>query len=99
MEKCNVIDCDVYHAIKVIKSRYASVFIYSLAEHQKSFGEIEAEFDFISSVQVMRTLKDLKGYKIIENNEGKYSLTESGQELIPILNSLEQWNQKYNDLN
>lgn len=96
MEKCNVIDCDVYNAIKIIKSRYASVFIFSLAEAQKTFGEIESEFDFISSVQVMRTLKDLMGYKIIENVEGKYALTESGQELIPILNSLEKWNEKFN---
>ncbi len=96
MEKCNVMDCDVYHAIKIIKSRYASVFIFSLAEDSKTFGEIEAEFDFISSVQVSRTLKELRTYKIANNNDGKYSLTEAGQGLVPILDSLEEWNEKYN---
>ncbi|WOO88863.1 winged helix-turn-helix transcriptional regulator [Mollicutes bacterium LVI A0078] len=96
MEKCNVMDCDVYHAIKIIKSRYASVFIFSLAEDSKTFGEIEAEFDFISSVQVSRTLKELRLYKIANNNDGKYSLTEAGQALVPILDSLEEWNEKYN---
>lgn len=97
MEKCNVMDCDVYHAIKIIKSRYASVFIFSLAEGSKTFGEIEAEFDFISSVQVSRTLKELRSYNIVNNIDGKYSLTEAGLGLVPILNSLEQWNEKYNN--
>ncbi len=96
MDKCNVMDCDVYHAIKVIKSRYASVFIFSLAENSKTFGEIESEFDFISSVQVTRTLKELMGYNIVEKIEGKYALTTAGLALIPILNNLEKWNEQYN---
>ncbi len=96
MEKCNVMDCDVYNAIKIIKSRYASVFIFSLGESEKSFSELESEFDFISSVQVSRTLKHLNEYNIISNENGRYKLTEAGVGLVPILNSLENWNEKFN---
>lgn len=91
MEKCNIMECDVYNAIKIIKSRYASVFLFSLNEGDKTFSEIEAEFDFISSVQVSRTLNHLIAYTVVENINGKYRLTPSGALLIPILNQLEQW--------
>ncbi|WOO87697.1 winged helix-turn-helix transcriptional regulator [Mollicutes bacterium LVI A0039] len=96
MEKCNIMDCDVYHAIKIIKSRYASVFIFSLDEGAKTFTQIETEFDFVSSVQVVRTLKHLIEYKIVVQDEGQYKLTKAGSELVPILDSLETWYEQFN---
>lgn len=95
MEKCNIIECDVYHAINKIKSRYASVFIFSLSEKPKSFSQIEAEFDFISSVSVTRTLNQLIADQLVYKEAQLYSLTAAGQDLVPILSALEVWNNSY----
>ncbi len=94
-EKCNIIECDIYHAISKIKSRYASVFLFSLNENSKKFNEIASEFSFISHAQVNRTLKDLIASNLVVNEDNLYRLSPSGQELIPILLKLEKWNNKY----
>ncbi len=94
-ESCNIINCDIYHAINKIKSRYASVFLFSLSTGEKQFNELAQEFDFISHAQVNRTLKELIASGLVTNKNAKYQLLTSGQELIPILLELEKWNNKY----
>ncbi len=91
MDKCNVIDCDVYHAIKLIKPRYASVFIYSLDDGPKSFSMLKEEFDYINSTQVVRTLNHLINTNLVIKDDSDYRLTSYGQKLVPILDSLNEW--------
>ncbi len=91
---CNIMDCDVYQAIQKIKSRYTSVFVYSLAANDKKFAELEAEFDFISATQVSRTLKQLIRDQIAICDANTYKLTTLGHELVNILDALETWNEK-----
>lgn len=94
-DKCNIINCDVYQGIQKIKSRYTGAFIYSLIDQDKQFKDLEAEFSYISSTQVSRTLKQLIQNGLVINQNNAYSLTPAAIELVPILDLLETWNEKY----
>ncbi len=94
-EKCNIIECDIYHAISKIKSRYSSVFLFSLNSSPKKFNEIADEFSFINHSQVSRTLKDLITSNLVVKVDNFYKLSKSGQALIPILLDLEHWNSTF----
>lgn len=89
-ETCNVHDCDIYHAIDAIKSRYAAVLLFSMDNEAKTFGELQREFDFITPTQLTRTLKQLCTDGLLEKDE-KYRLTIAGKPLVVILRELESW--------
>lgn len=88
-EECNIHNCDIYHAISLVKSRYSSVVIFSL-ETEKTFTELKNEFSYITPTQLTRTLKPLIENGIIEKEE-KYRLTIIGFELAKILHNLDTW--------
>ncbi len=95
MEKCNVHNCDIYGAINLIKSRYASVVLFAINENKLTFSQLLAEFDYLSPVQLTRTLNQLEQNNLIKHYNKSYSLTNAGKELIPILNTLEDWHDKH----
>ncbi len=91
MEKCNVHNCDIYGAINLIKSRYASVVLFAINEEKMTFSRLLSDFDYLSPVQLSRTLNQLEQNNLIQHCNKYYSLTKAGKELIPILNDLEAW--------
>ncbi len=95
MEKCNVHNCDIYGAINLIKSRYASVVLFALHEEKMTFSQLLAEFNYLSPVQLTRTLNQLEQNNLIQHCNKCYRLTNAGTELIPILNQLEDWHDKH----
>ncbi len=91
MEKCNVHNCDIYGAINMIKSRYASVVLFAINEERMTFGTLLTEFDYLSANQLTRTLKQLEDNKLIYHQDKLYQLTSAGTSLVPILQTLEKW--------
>ncbi len=91
-KKCDVINCKVTKAVDIIKSRYSVVLLLSLNKEEKNFTSLSKEFDYLTNMQLTRTVNLLKKNNIIikkENNN--YSLTSIGKNLIPSLLSLEKW--------
>lgn len=95
MEKCNVIECDVYKGIKLFKGRWVSVILFSLRESSKSFSTISNEFTFLTNSQLSNTLKKMSSDSLIINNDGNYTLTDKGLDLTLICDEIELFNKKY----
>lgn len=97
MEKCNIIECDIFNAIEQLKSRWTSVVVYSLFESSKTFSQIEESFEFLTATQLNRTLKTLQKDNILEKNNQVYSLTTKGLELVEVLNHIDEWYSKFEE--
>lgn len=99
-DMCNVTNCNIYKSINMIKSRYSSVLIISLKDTSKSFSTLANEFDYLTNMQLSRTLNTLVQHCLITKDNNYYSLTTAGKELVPILMNLELWYDEYiNTLN
>lgn len=94
--ECNISECDIYQAIKIIKGRWVLVIINKLKNNSKTFSTIQKEFSFLTNTQLTRTLKEMKENNLIEIIDNKYTLTNKGNDLIPIIKQIEEWNKKYN---
>lgn len=78
-------------------------FAYTLMEfHVVRFNEMKRYISGISYKTLSTTLKELEADKLVLRKEYpqippkvKYSLTERGQSLIPILDSLCEWGESY----
>ncbi len=88
---CNISNCNITEAINIIKSRYSAVLILSLEDNEKNFTTLTQEFDYLTNMQLTRTINKLKNKDIIVKNNNSYKLTKLGQDLIPILKDLENW--------
>ncbi len=95
-DPCNIHQCEIYHAIEIIKSRYSAVVIFSLEGEPKPFSYLSEEFDYLTNAQLTRTLKQLIEYNVVIKDKTTYSLSTSGIDLVPVLRSLETWHYKYN---
>lgn len=91
MEKCNISNCDIYGAIKLIKSRYSSVIMFRISDNSVTFTQLINEFTYLSANQLTRSLKELEENNLISHTNKEYKLTSSGIELLPILRDLETW--------
>ncbi len=91
---CNVTNCQISKAINIIKSRYSAVIILSLHKNDKNFSTLSKEFDYLTNMQLTRTLNLLKNHKIIIKKDQNYKLSELGQKLIPSLLELEKWSEE-----
>lgn len=94
-DMCNVTNCNIYKSINMIKSRYSSVLIISLKDTRKSFSTLAKEFDYLTNMQLSRTLNTLVQDGLITKENNHYSLTIAGNKLIPILMNLESWYDEY----
>ena len=92
---CNILECDIYHALDAIKGRWHSVVIYALRDGKHKYNEIAQQFSFLSATQLTRTLSTLRTHGIIEKVEGGYALTEKSENILPILDALSEWQQKF----
>ncbi len=88
---CNITNCNITEAIDIIKSRYSAVLILSLKNKEKNFTTLSQEFDYLTNMQLTRTINKLKNKGLITKNKNNYKLTTLGKKLIPILNDLENW--------
>ncbi len=91
LNTCNVTNCKISKAIDIIKSRYSAVIILSLYKGEKNFSTLSKEFDYLTNMQLTRTLNLLKNNKIIIKENQNYKLSDLGKKLIPSLLELEKW--------
>lgn len=94
MEVCDVLDCDIYDAVKAIKGRWNCVVVISLNEKQKGFSQLQNEFSYLTATQLTRTLSALKEHNLIIKEDKDYCLTTKGKELVPIIEALEAWSER-----
>jgi DNA-binding HxlR family transcriptional regulator len=94
--------CPVVAASKVLSSFWAIVVIYYLMDGPKGFNELLRAIPGMNSKTLSRTLKSLvsKGLVVrevvsVQPFAVQYRLTPMGEELVPVLNALREWGEKW----
>ncbi|MBB6372473.1 winged helix-turn-helix transcriptional regulator [Chryseobacterium shigense] len=95
--------CELNSAIAMIGGRWKSQIVYSVSQGNNRFHLLKKELPNISEQVLSRQLKELEIHAVIVRKEIpgtvpagiKYVLTNKGQDLVPILESLCDWVKTY----
>lgn len=88
-----------------LSGKWNPVIIYHLLEHDElRFNELQEEIGRISNKVLSDNLDDLEEKKLINRdaNDGRpvevrYSLTDHGKRLEPVIREMKQWAKQYKD--
>jgi DNA-binding HxlR family transcriptional regulator len=91
-------------AMQIIGSKWTALILRDLFSGPKRFGELEKSVGDINPRTLSQRLDDLEAHGIIRKQSfaevpprTEYSLTEKGEDLLPILQHMAQWGTKYYD--
>ena len=95
--------CPVTTTASLICKKWHPVIVHRLLEHGPSgFNELKDDVDGISSKVLSSSLDDLEEKELVDREivsekpvAVEYSLTERGQSLQPVIDSLEEWGKTY----
>jgi DNA-binding HxlR family transcriptional regulator len=92
------IDCPVTATLELIGGRWKAPILYYLSNGTRRFGQIDATIEGISRKVLTEQLKELESDGLITRVYHKelpprvdYSLTDFGESLLPVFNSIVQW--------
>ena len=78
------------------------VILYILSEGTLRFGEIKRKLPNVTDANLTKDLRLLESYGVIHRKvypvvppKVEYSLTEMGNDFLPILDSINKWAEKY----
>jgi len=94
--------CAVEVAINEIGGKWKSLILCALKDGKLRFSEIGAKLPDITQRMLTKTLRELERDEIINRKvyaevppRVEYCLTDKGESVIPILDSLCEWGEKY----
>jgi DNA-binding HxlR family transcriptional regulator len=95
--------CAVTCAMEVIAKKWHPVIVHRLLQHDAlRFSELNEEVGAITNKMLSQSLDDLEEKDLVDREivsekpvAVEYSLTERGQSLRPVIESLEEWGQTY----
>lgn len=89
-------------AMNILGSKWTALIISELSTGSKRFGQLEKSITGINPRTLSSRLDDLETERIIKScndSTGRchrcYSLTSKGRDLMPILQKMAQWGEKY----
>lgn len=93
--------CPVDYAFQRIGGKYKGRILWSLKTGIMRYGELKRDVEGITPKMLTQTLKELESDKLISRKVYKevppkveYSLTATGQELIPFIKQMYKWGEK-----
>ncbi|WP_019878976.1 winged helix-turn-helix transcriptional regulator [Succinispira mobilis] len=97
------LNCPVVYTLSILGGKWKWLIIYMLFEHQLlRYGELKRKLVGITHKMLSQQLKELEAEKLLNRKEYQqippkveYSLTEKGQTLLPIINSMCEWAKIY----
>ncbi|MFI3202317.1 MAG: helix-turn-helix domain-containing protein [Eubacteriales bacterium] len=106
MDHLKVFNCNMELTLDIIGGKWKPIIIYHIGNSPKMrYGELKRVIPNISERVLSRELRELEKKGIIVREEFRekilrveYSLTDIGNEVVPLLNELTQWGNKYNAL-
>ncbi len=94
--------CPTETALGVIGGKWKGMILWCLAQKVMRFSELHRTIPNISERVLIKQLRELENYDIIERKvfaqvppKVEYSLSGYGEQLKPILDDLEQWSRSY----
>lgn len=100
-KKVRIAHCAVDYAFQRIGGKYKGRILWVLREDVLRYGEIKRAVIGITSKMLTQTLKELEADDLITKKvylevppKVEYSLTKTGNELIPFINQMRSWGEK-----
>ena len=97
-------NCSVYDVMNIIGGKWKIDIIYHLGERTLRFGELKKSLIPITQQMLSKQLKELENDDIVKRKvysvippKVEYSLTETGQSLNPVIQSILKWASNYSD--
>ncbi len=94
--------CPVARTARIVGTKWTLLIIRDLATGTKRFGELERSLDGISPKTLSERLRSLEKEHLIERKpfaeippRVEYSLTPKGSNLIPVIESLREYGQRW----
>ncbi|WP_297521786.1 helix-turn-helix domain-containing protein [uncultured Clostridium sp.] len=99
-------NCHFELTLDIIGGKWKPIIMYYIGEKKVlRYGELKKCIPSINERMLTRQLRELEEDKLINREvyrevppRVEYSLTEVGQTVIPVLNSLRNWGLTYNDI-
>ena len=96
-------NCEKELTLSIIGGKWKMIIMWYLGKHgTKRFGELKSLIPGITQRMLVTQLRELEEDLIIHREvypivppKVEYSLTETGESLMPILDSMYEWGQKY----
>ncbi len=98
----NVGICPLTYALDLIGGKWRLPIIWALSQNETlRYNELKRRIDGITNMMLSQSLKEMVAYGIVNRKQFmeipprvEYSLTESGKDLIPSLESLAKWGKR-----
>lgn len=94
--------CSLTRSMGIIGNKWKPIIIYVLQKRKIRFGQLDAIIPLITRKVLTEQLKELEDDGLLMRevlselpSRVEYSLTDKGLALLPILNSIIVWNDKY----
>lgn len=94
--------CPVDLTLHIIGGRWKGIIIWNLREKSKRFSELKRDLMVINDKMLSQVLKDLEKQGIVHRNafdeippRVEYSLTAEGVKLLPIMQAMNDYGQKF----
>ncbi|MEJ0072739.1 MAG: helix-turn-helix domain-containing protein [Candidatus Saccharibacteria bacterium] len=91
-------------AMEIIGNKWTALILRDLAAGPKRFSELENSVGTINPRTLSQRLDDLEKHAIITKQSfaevpprTEYTLTQKGQDLVPVLRQMSAWGNKYYD--
>jgi DNA-binding HxlR family transcriptional regulator len=93
------------YAVDILSKRWTPLIIKVLMDKPLRFSELAEVLTIVSDRVLSERLKELESEKILERHvypetpvRVEYSLTESGRDLAPVVQSIEDWSHRWVEL-
>lgn len=102
-----VFNCEKELTLSIIGGKWKMLVLWHLGKQgTKRFGELKSLMPGITQRMLVNQLRELEDHLIVHREvypvvppKVEYSLTEQGESLIPILDSMYEWGKEYIDHN
>ncbi len=102
IDACELFGCPVEATLDVIGGKWKGVIVFHLLSGTKRFNELRRLTPDVTQRMLTRQLRELESDRIVTRvvyaevpPKVEYSLTEYGQTLAPVLQTMQKWGTKY----
>jgi|TARA_B100001939_G_scaffold196103_1_gene168772 DNA-binding HxlR family transcriptional regulator len=99
-------NCKAELAMKVIQGRWKLLILRELVDGIQRFSDLQRALNGVSQKVLTAQLRDLEADGVVHRTihpevppRVEYALTDLGNELLPVLNSLHAWGERQADFN
>jgi len=94
--------CPVDLTLQIVGGRWKGIVIWNLREEKKRFSELKRILVTINDKMLSQVLKELEEQGVVNRKvhevvppKVEYSLTEEGKKLLPIMQAMSEYGQKF----